>query len=95
MFNLCSIVSMSRLSIEIEPEQHRQIKTLATFEGLSIKDYILQKTLYMGAHVEEDTTEFLLSSPKNVKRLKESLETPESEHLVFESLDDLRDALGV
>ena len=35
---------MSRLSIEIDPEQHRQIKTLATFAGLSIKDYILQKT---------------------------------------------------
>jgi len=95
MFNLCSITRMSRLSIEIEPEQHRKIKTLATFEGLSMKDYILQKTLYMGDRVEEDTTEFLLSSPKNAQRLKEALETSESEHVVFESLDDLKDALGV
>jgi len=38
---------MSRLSIEIEPEQHRQIKTLATFEGLSIKEFILRKTLFV------------------------------------------------
>jgi hypothetical protein len=36
---------MSRLTIEIEPEQHRQIKTLATFAGLTIKVFILSKTL--------------------------------------------------
>jgi hypothetical protein len=37
--------SMTRLTIEIEPEQHRQIKTLATFSGMTIKEFILSKTL--------------------------------------------------
>ena len=85
---------MSRLSIEIEPEQHRQIKTLATFEGLTIKEFILQKTLY-SRQSKEDTTKTLLASAKNAKRLKEAIETSVSEHVVFESLEDLENALGV
>ncbi len=86
---------MSRLSIEIDSEQHRQIKTLATFEGLSIKEFILRKTLHAGSKGEVDATTHLLSSPKNAKRLRGSLATPSAEHVVFESLEDLEDALGV
>ena len=36
MFNRNIVAAMSRLSIEIDKEQHRQIKTLATFAGMSI-----------------------------------------------------------
>lgn len=36
-----------RLSIEIAESQHQQIKALAAMNGLSIKDYILAKTLPM------------------------------------------------
>ena len=86
---------MSRLSIEIEPAQHRQIKTLATFEGLSIKEFILRKTLPTRPSEGRDMTEDLLSSLKNAKRLKDALNTPASEHVIFESLEDLEDALGV
>ena len=86
---------MSRLSIEIEPEQHRQIKTLATFEGLSMKEFILQKILHTRPSVDGDATEHLLSSPKNAQRLRDALATSSSEHIVFESLEDLEDALGV
>ena len=85
---------MSRLSIEIDPDQHRQIKTLATFAGLSIKDYIIQKTLPSKTK-EVDTTEHLLSSPANAKRLRDALETPRSDYRVFETMKDLEDALGI
>jgi len=34
---------MSRLSIELSPEQHQQIKTLATLQGKSVKTFILEK----------------------------------------------------
>ncbi len=85
---------MSRLSIEIDPDQHRQIKTLATFAGMSLKDYILARTLPTKS-VESDSTEKLLSSPKNAKRLRASVNTPASQHVVFESLTDLKNALGV
>lgn len=81
---------MSRLSIEIEPEQHRQIKTLATFAGMSIKEFILTKTLN-----PKDTTDRLLADPKNAKRLRDALVEEQKEELVFETVDDLKDALGI
>ena len=85
---------MSRLSIEIDPDQHRQIKTLATFAGMSLKDYILEKTLpTKGAG--SDTTTQLLSSPKNAARLRKAINTPSSKHVAFEFLADLKDALGI
>ncbi len=92
--NLCSLVSMSRLTIEIDPEQHRQIKTLATFAGLTIKDFILSKTL-PGKSRPADETVRGSSSTTAASRLKEAIATPESEHLVFTSLKELEDALGV
>ena len=36
---------MSRLSIEIPEFQHQQIKAMAAIRGVSIKDYILERTL--------------------------------------------------
>jgi uncharacterized protein (DUF1778 family) len=85
---------MSRLSIEIDPVQHRQIKTLATFAGLSIKEYILQKTLPAKTK-GMDTTDLLMSTPANAKRLKDALDTPPSDFIVFETMKDLEDALGI
>lgn len=85
---------MSRLSIEIEQEQHRQIKTLATFAGMTIKDFILDKTLSSGVKAR-DATEDLLASPRNARRLREALNTPQAKHVTFESLKDLENALGI
>ena len=75
---------MSRLSIEIEPEVHRQIKTLATFAGMSIKDYIVWKTL-SGKTADDG----------NPERLRKSIAIPPTEHIGFESLADLKNALGI
>lgn len=87
---------MSRLSIEIDPEQHRQIKMLATFEGMSIKEFILSRTLLERKPMEEtDTTEKLLSHPKNRERLLSAIKTPREEHIAFETVEELRDALGI
>lgn len=86
---------MSRLTIEIEPEQHRQIKTMATFAGMTIKDFILARTLGDDAGEEPDTTDLLLASPKNAKRLRDSITTPDSKRLVFASMEELKDALGI
>ncbi len=94
MFNPCIPSFMSRLSIEIDPDQHRQIKTLATFAGMSLKDYILARTLPTKS-AETDSTEKLLSSPKNARRLRAAVNAPATEHVVFESLTDLKNALGI
>jgi hypothetical protein len=36
---------MSRLSIEITPEQHQRLKAVAALSGKSIKDYVLDRIL--------------------------------------------------
>lgn len=84
---------MSRLTIEIDPEQHRRIKTLATYAGMTIKDFILAKTL--PAAEDADPTSQLLGSPTNADRLRQAIATPPSEHLAFESVADVRHALGI
>ena len=64
---------MNRLTIEIAPEQHRQIKTLATFAGMTIKDFILSRTLAPEAEPAPDTTDRLLGSPVNAARLRDAI----------------------
>lgn len=89
---------MNRLTIEIDPIHHRQIKTLATFAGLTIKEFILAKTLDIPAkskHTPEDTTAKLLASPKNAKRLREAISSATPEHLKFETIEDVKNALGI
>ncbi len=92
--NLCGV---SRLTIEIEPEQHRQIKTLATFAGMTIKEFILSKTLTPSESQQPsvDTTAQLLGSPKNAQRLRKAISSPAPKSLVFETMDDLKRALGI
>lgn len=87
---------VNRLTIEIDPEQHRQIKTLATFSGMTIKDFILSKTLGTKQHkTPTDSTDRLMGSVKNAARLRKAVASPESEHRVFESVQDLKNALGI
>jgi hypothetical protein len=86
---------MNRLTIEIEPEQHRQIKTLATFSGMTIKEFILSKTIGPQRAAAGDATDRLMGSVKNAARLREAIVIPGSEHRVFESVEDLKDALGI
>ena len=93
--NLIKVDAMSRLTIEIDPEQHRKIKTLATFAGMSLKDFILARTLMLQNTAPSDTTEELMASPKNADRLRQALSSPASSHRVFDSLEDLQNALGI
>jgi len=44
---------------------------------------------------EQDTTEKLLSTPENKERLLEAIDSPTSESRVFETVDELKDALGI
>lgn len=36
---------MSRLSIELTPQQHQRLKALAALQGKTIKQYVLERTL--------------------------------------------------
>jgi hypothetical protein len=46
---------MGRLSIELPEQQHKKIKALAAWHGLSLKDYIIERTLSAPAGNQEDT----------------------------------------
>lgn len=62
---------MSRLSIEVSPEQHQQIKALAALQGKSIKDFILHKLFPLEKDTEQNAMselrELLLARVKEAK----------------------------
>ncbi|WP_341228491.1 hypothetical protein [uncultured Arcticibacterium sp.] len=68
---------MSRLSIEVSTEQHRQIKALAVLQGKSIKDFILER-LFSGNHSEDTAWQeletVLLHRVENAKSTGKTLE---------------------
>jgi uncharacterized protein (DUF1778 family) len=47
---------MSRLSIEVSPEQHQRLKAIAALSGMTIKDYVLARVL-PPAPEQEDLSE--------------------------------------
>lgn len=46
---------MSRISIDVTPEQHRRLKALAALRGMTIKELVLESTL--GAQLDQDLAE--------------------------------------
>ena len=46
---------MGRLSIELPEDQHKKIKALAAWNGLSLKDYIIERTLSVPMEGQENT----------------------------------------
>ena len=75
-FSKCSKVvffdSMSRLSIDISPEQHQKIKALAALQGKSLKAYVLNKLFEEVTDDEQkamgELKNMLLSRIKEVKQ---------------------------
>lgn len=49
---------MSRISIDVTPEEHRKLKAMAALQGKSIKEFVLDSTLgFKGGSVERDLAE--------------------------------------
>jgi len=46
--------SIVRLSIEVTPEQHQQLKAVATLRGQSIKAYVLERVLPQTSADDDD-----------------------------------------
>jgi hypothetical protein len=46
--------SIVRLSIEVTPEQHQQLKTVAALRGQSIKAYVLERVLPQASADDDD-----------------------------------------
>lgn len=49
---------MSRISIDVTPEEHKRLKALAAIQGKSIKEFVLEATLGSeSASVQQDLSE--------------------------------------
>jgi len=55
---------MPRLSIDVTPEQHAQLKSSAALRGQSIKDFVLDRALVAGTATAERSDEEALAALK-------------------------------
>lgn len=78
---------MSRLSIDISPEQHQKIKALSALQGKSIKDYILSKLFTS----ETDAEQVAMSQLEEllVTRIKQSENSKVSGRTIQQITDDV------
>ena len=61
---------MSRLSIDLTPEQHQKIKAVAAMQGKSIKEYVLNEILPASSDEEMASQELEALLDKRVKSAK-------------------------
>lgn len=93
-----------RLTLDLKPEEHRMIKSVAAAHGQSMKAAILSKFGLKTKRLvknpkpkpvkEMDETDYLFSSPANAAHLIEEFNGKREENLRFDSLNDLKRALG-
>lgn len=86
---------MSRLSIELTPEQHKRVKAIAAIQGQTIKDYVLERVLAPVERCDSDEDKAL----KELEAfLQPRVEEAEAGHVVNQSVEsifaEVRDELG-
>jgi len=90
---------IKRLTLDITADEHRQLKTLASFHGVTMKDFLIsnifpdKKTLRKNRKTTE--TQYLLGSAANKKRLLEALKRNSTDRTSFGSVKELKHALGI
>ncbi|HEY2082278.1 MAG TPA: antitoxin [Verrucomicrobiae bacterium] len=53
---------MSRISIDVTPEEHKKLKAMAALKGKSIKDYVIDRTLGAEGDREQESALAALES---------------------------------
>lgn len=94
-----------RLTLELDAKLHRQIKTLAAFHGQSIKGFILERIGLAGTTSDAapaarqkaapDETAYLLGRRSNATRVTRALKGRARDRLKFDSIEDVKRALGI
>jgi hypothetical protein len=87
---------MSRLSIEVTPEQHQRLKAIAALSGMTIKEYVLARVLPPVPELEDVSEEEALRQLETL--LKPRIETARRGDVVHISVEqifaDVRQELG-
>lgn len=80
-------------------QEHRQLKTLASFHGITMKDFLLSKVLPVNGSLSRSEkrteTAYLLQSAANRKRLIQAVSRSRNKNKSFRSLRELKHALGI
>lgn len=90
-----------RLVLEVTTEERRQLKTLAAFSGMTMKRFILSKTLGLETkptakkRAVKDETARIRSSKAMTRRLEAAVAEKSTKRKAFNSLDEVRHALGI
>ncbi|GEM_PF-6946156 len=80
-------------------DEHRRLKTMASFHGVTMKDFLLgnvlseQKVPRKNSRTTE--TVYLLKSPANKRRLLAALKRSGTHRKSFGSVKELKHALGI
>ena len=100
-------IMSDRLVLEVTPEQRRQLKTLAAFSGMTMKSFVLTRTLGEGASTgrrrpasaksrkPKDGTDLILASGAMTRRLEAAMSEKRSGRKAFNTLEEVRRALGI
>jgi len=90
---------MKRLTLDMSAQEHRRLKTLASFHGVTMKEFLLSNTLLQekprSRNGHRDGTAYLLKSSANKWRLLTSVHRTAKRSKSFNSLKELKHALGI
>ncbi len=88
-----------KLTLDLDAEAHRKIKTMADDQGQTIEAYILSRIGLEESDVavepEPDETEYLFSTAANAAHLEKALSGKPENRLKSDSIEDVKRALGV
>lgn len=78
---------MSRLSIEISPEEHHKIKALAALQGKTIKDFVLSKLFQ--TNNEDEKAAWAELETLLMSRIEQAKSSPVSSKTIQQITDDV------
>jgi uncharacterized protein (DUF1778 family) len=78
--------NMSRLSIDLTPEQHKKIKAVAAMQGKSIKEYVLSQILPTSSDAEMAWNELEALLDERVKSAKSGQISHKSVEEIFQEV---------
>lgn len=77
---------MSRLSIDLTPEQHQKIKAVAAMQGKSIKEYVLTQILPTSSDEDMALRELEVLLDKRVRSVKAGKISQKSVEEIFQEV---------
>jgi hypothetical protein len=90
-----------QLTLDLDAEEHRKILAQAAVHGQTVTAFILSRLRLEegqgGAHeaVNGDETAYLFSTPANAEHLERALKGKPEGRIKFDSVEDVKRALGV